>query len=211
MSAKMRGRLRLILAVLLILAALVVLVVRTQYLPLAEELGCMQVDNRISGLINEAVNEQIQYDGIDYDSLICFEKDADGRISAMKTNMNEANRIRTEILKRLDEKIADFSLEELGVPLGNILLPQLLSGYGPMLPVRVLAVSSSDAQFEDDFTAKGINQTLHRISILVRLDVSVSTPNGTTEQAVEATVLVAQTVIVGAVPSTYITMNGEET
>lgn len=211
MTARARSRLRLVLAALLIVLALGALVVRTQYLPLAEELGCILVDNKVSGLINEAIHEQMLEDGIDYDSLIRLDKDANGHVSAMKTDMNEANRIRTEVLQRVDEKIEDFSLEKLGVPMGSILLPQLFSGYGPLLPIRVLAVTSSDAQFENDFSAEGINQTLHRISVRVRLDVSVSTPNGTTELTVETTVLVAQTVIVGTVPNTYITMNGEGT
>ena len=46
----------------------------------------------------------------------------------------------------------ELDVEEIGVPLGNLLMPGLFSGRGPYLPVRVLTVRSSDAAFSNQFT-----------------------------------------------------------
>ena len=48
---------------------------------------------------------------------------------------------------RIDENLADLSVEELGIPVGSVVLPELFSGMGPRLVVRVLAVRTSDAAF----------------------------------------------------------------
>ena len=95
-------------------------------------------------------------------------------------------------------------MDELGIPLGNIFLPELLSGRGPLLPVKIISVSSSDAKFMNRFSEAGINQTLHQIVIEVILAATALTPVGTTTVQVSSQVVVAETVIVGTVPNSYI-------
>ena len=100
--------------------------------------------------------------------------------------------------------IRELSVEEIGIPIGNLFLPEFLSGKGPLLPVRVIAVSTSDAAFSSSFTEAGINQTLHRINLCISATMAVLTPAGTQSVSAETSVIVAETVIVGAVPQTYL-------
>ena len=51
-----------------------------------------QIRNATSDLINDAIDRQIDNDHIQYDRMVYFEKDLDGRITALKTNMSEVNR-----------------------------------------------------------------------------------------------------------------------
>ena len=203
MSWAQRNRLRMILTVGLILGAVVMLVFRTKLAPMAEELILTQVDNQASDVINGAIGALIAEGDIAYDRMIAVEKDRSGNVTAVRTNVAEVNRLKTAVLERVDRMLKTLSTEELSVPVGSVVLPELFAGEGPFVPVRVLAVRSSDAVFRNAFTSAGINQTLHQITIDIHVKVTILSWSGTIEVPVDSAVLVAETVIVGTVPTTY--------
>lgn len=206
MTLAQRDRLRSILTVVLLLTVGLTLLFRLRLAPMAEQLIVTQVDNQASDAINAAIDEQITSGEIDYDRMISVEKDAKGNVNALHTNIAEINRLKTSILKRVDEKLENLSMEELSVPIGSVLLPELLSGRGPKIPVRVLAVRTSDAVFRSSFESAGINQTKHSIMIDIHVVITILTWTGTQEIAVDSSVVAAETVIVGTVPTTYFGM-----
>ena len=171
MSWAQRNRLRMILTVGLILGAVVMLVFRTKLAPMAEELILTQVDNQASDVINGAIGALIAEGDIAYDRMIAVEKDRSGNVTAVRTNVAEVNRLKTAVLERVDRMLKTLSTEELSVPVGSVVLPELFAGEGPFVPVRVLAVRSSDAVFRNAFTSAGINQTLHQITIDIHVKV----------------------------------------
>ena len=206
MTLAQRDRIRSILTVILLLTVGLTLLFRLRLAPMAEQLIVTQVDNQASDAINAAIEEQITSGEIDYDRMISVEKDAEGNVNALHTNIAEVNRLKTNILKRVDEKLENLSMEELSVPIGSVLLPELLSGRGPKIPVRVLAVRTSDAVFRSSFESAGINQTKHSIMIDIHVVITILTWTGTQEIAVDSAVVAAETVIVGTVPTTYFGM-----
>ena len=177
--------------------------------PAIEDLAAAQVTDEASDLIAEAITAQMELEDISYDRLIMLEKDAKGQILALRTDMNQLNRLRNETLDIINRRILDEGETELGVPLGSVLLPSLLSGKGPRLPVRVLTVSNSDAEFQSSFQAAGINQTMHRITMQVVMNVTLLTPAGTRALRVDSGVVVAETILIGQVPSTVIQTEGK--
>lgn len=202
-----RIRKRVVLAVLAAAAVLLLLVVRLRLFPLAEDLAVTRVTLRTSHLINEAIDEQIRAGAVDYESMVLLEKDETGAVTALKTNIAEMNTLKTQILDQVNREILQLDVDEIGVPLGNLLLPGLFSGRGPYLPVRILTVRSSDASFENQFTQAGINQTLHQIVMTVSIDMTIVTPAGTAQVESASHVVVAETVIVGTVPSSYLALD----
>lgn len=210
MTFEQRDRLRLISAVALVAIVGLTVLVRFRFAPVMTQLVATQVDNQASKAINDAIQEQIEAGDISYDRMVILDKDSAGNVTAIRSNIAEINRLKTTILGRIDEKLQDLSIEELGVPLGSVVLPELFSGKGPELSVRVLAVRTSDAVFHNSFTAAGINQTLHRITIDINVTVTILTMTGTHEIEVDSGVVAAETIIVGSVPSTYIGMDGLE-
>lgn len=206
MTLEQRNRVRSIIAVILLLTVGLTLLFRLRLAPMAEQLMATQVDNQASDAINAAIDEQIASGEIDYARMINTEKDAQGMVTALHTNIGEINRLKTSVLKRVDAKLQNLSMEELGVPIGSIVLPELLSGRGPKIPVRVLAVRTSDAVFRSSFTSAGINQTKHSITIDIHVVITILTWTGTQEIAVDSAVVAAETVIVGTVPTTYFGM-----
>ncbi|MEG1441994.1 MAG: sporulation protein YunB, partial [Oscillospiraceae bacterium] len=57
--------------------------------------------------------------------------------------------------------------------------------------------------FHDDFESVGINQTRHRIMVVVKVPISIAAPLKKISSEVVSEVPIAETVIVGDVPNTY--------
>ncbi len=167
-----------------------------------------QVTNTTSDLINDAIDQQIQDGNIQYDRMVYFEKDLDGKITALKTNMSEVNRLKTAILNIINDEILALSTSDIGIPLGSLLLPEIMSGRGPDIPVQILSIRNSDAAFSSDFVEAGINQTLQQINMHVSVDVSVLVLGQTNSFTVTSQVIVAETIIVGDVPDTFFQTGG---
>ena len=100
--------------------------------------------------------------------------------------------------------LLDMDVDEVGLPLGSVIFPTFFSGSGPKLPVKVLSISNSDADFRNVFSEAGINQTAHQIMMDVVIDMTILTPVGTDTVRVTSSVVVAETVIVGHVPESYV-------
>ena len=207
----MRGFLRRLCALVLTITALLTIgfyLFRTRYASTIRSLSRTQVMNATSDLINDAIDQQIQVGNIQYDRLIYFEKDLDGRITALKTNMSEVNRLKTDILNRINDEILALDTSVLSIPVGSLILPELFSGKGFGIPVEILSIRNSDASFHSQFSEAGINQTLQQLTMEVSVDVAVLVLGKTESFTVTSQVVVAETIIVGQVPNTYLQTGG---
>lgn len=190
-------------------AAVAFLVFRSRFRDVIQELAQTQVKNTTSDLTNDAIAKQIADGVIQYDRIVYFEKDLDGRITALKTNIGEINRLKTDILNIINDEILALDTSDIGVPLGSVFLPELFSGKGITIPIRILAIRNSDASFSSSFTQAGINQTLHQLTMEVCVDVTVLVLGQTSSFNVKSEVVIAQTIIVGEVPSTFLNTGSE--
>ncbi|MCI6851803.1 MAG: sporulation protein YunB [Oscillospiraceae bacterium] len=207
----MARRLRRFLGLLVFLLALALssfVLFRGKYRPVIRSLAETQVKNATSDLTNDAIAKQIAAGNIAYDRIVYFEKDLNGRITALKTNIGEINRLKTDILNIINDEILALDTSDIGIPLGSLLLPEFFSGKGPVIPVRILSIRNSDAVFASDFSQAGINQTLHRLNMQVSIDVAVLVLGQASSFTVTSEVVVAETVIVGEVPDTFLQTGG---
>lgn len=184
------------------------LMFRSRYREVIRQLAQTQVKNTTSDLTNDAIAKQIAQGIIQYDRIVYFEKDLQGRITALKTNMSEVNRLKTDILNIINDEILALDTSDIGIPLGSLFLPELLSGKGPAIPVHILSIRNSDASFTSRFSQAGINQTLHQLTMVVSVDVAVLVLGQTSSFTINSEVVVAETVIVGAVPNTFLQTGG---
>ena len=194
--------------VFLAAVALLFLMFRSRYRDIIQELAETQVKNTTSDLTNDAIAKQIAEGVIQYDRIVYFEKDLDGRITALKTNMSEINRLKTDILNIINDEILALDTSDIGIPLGSLFLPEFLSGRGPAIPVHILSIRNSDATFASNFSQAGINQTLHQLTMVVSVDVAILVLGQTSNFTVNSEVVVAQTVIVGDVPNMFLNTGG---
>ena len=200
---------RRILFLIFVFSLALFLVFRIRYRDAVGDLARTQVQNITSDLINDAIDVQIESGEIQFERIVYFEKDLNGRITALKTNISEVNRLKTDILNLINDEILALDTSDLSVPIGSMILPELFSGKGPGIPVHILAIRNSDASFESYFTEAGINQTLQQLTMNVLVDVSVLVLGQTERFAVSSQVVVAETIIVGDVPDTFLQTGGK--
>ena len=98
----------------------------------------------------------------------------------------------------------------LRIPLGNLLGSDLLMGRGPAIPIDILMLTSSFVQLDNELTSTGINQSRHAITLRADVDIEILLPWESIQTTVESDVMIAETVIVGRVPQTYVNLTEED-
>ena len=85
---------------------------------------------------------------------------------------------------------------------------KLLAGRGPGIKIRISTVGNVETDLKSEFEAQGINQTLHRIYLQVKCEVSILTPFKDITKDITNQVLIIENVIIGTVPNTYYNIEG---
>ena len=205
------GILRRIIRLVIILAVVSItafLLFRSKYHTVIDTLAQTQVKNVTSDLINDAIDRQICDGTIQYDRMVYFEKDLEGKITALKTNMSEVNRLKTDLLNIINDEILAVDSAHLGIPLGSLFLPEVFAGRGPSIPVQILTIRNSDASFFSEFSQAGINQTLQKMYMQVSVDVAILVLGEVNDFTISSQVVIAETVIVGQVPDMFLQTGG---
>lgn len=171
--------------------------------PVVVDLATARTSNAVNRIVVAAVNDAVESGRIDYAQLVDFDKDADGHVTALRSNMAAFNRLQASIADDILQRMAEVSSTDLAIPIGTLTGSPLLAGRGPCLRVRMQSVGTATARFDNQFSSAGINQTRHRIILDVDVHVSILLPGLTTYTKVSNEISVAETVIVGGVPETY--------
>lgn len=171
--------------------------------PVVVDLATARTSNAVNRIVVAAVNDAVDSGRIDYEQLVDFDKDADGHVTALRSNMAAFNRLQASIADDILQRMAEVSSTDLAIPIGTLTGSPLLAGRGPCLRVRMQSVGTATARFDNQFSSAGINQTRHRIILDVDVHVSILLPGLTTYTKVSNEISVAETVIVGGVPQTY--------
>ena len=153
--------------------------------------------------LNETADE-IVLSGVTYDQLIAVTMDSNGQIRLIQANTPEMNLLATRASASAQEKIANLEQQSISVPLGSALGMTLFAGSGPLIEVRILPVGTVNAQFATEFETAGINQTRHRISLTLTAQVELVIPTGAMEVEAVTQVAVAESIIIGQVPDSYV-------
>lgn len=171
--------------------------------PVVVDLATARTSNAVNRIVVAAVNDAVDSGRIDYEQLVDFDKDAEGHVMALRSNMAAFNRLQASIADDILQRMAEVSSTDLAIPIGTLTGSPLLAGRGPCLRVRMQSVGTATARFDNQFSSAGINQTRHRIILDVDVHVSILLPGLTTYTKVSNEISVAETVIVGGVPETY--------
>lgn len=170
---------------------------------LLSELAVTRVSSTVNRLVSQAVNDAVNLGEIRYDALISFEKDNNGNITALQSNIAEFNRLQAFITQDVAERLSKNGETVLSIPVGTLSGSALLAGRGPSFKVKMQTVGNCTARLENQFADAGINQTTHSILLYVDVSVSILLPGIRTSAKVSNVYSVAETVIVGAVPESY--------
>ena len=147
---------------------------------------------------------------IKYNRLMQLSYDNDGKLTAISADIVEMNDLSAKVIKEIQEELLQVDDIIIEIPLGRILGWSVFSGYGPKIDIRIIPAGNVKANFKTDFTAQGINQTKHSVYIEIDSEMVVVAPLMSETVVASNTVTVAETVIVGEIPNTYLTVDKNE-
>lgn len=143
-----------------------------------------------------------------YDEIFTIEKDSNGNITMIKSNIIPINEIISDVANKIQEDINKRGRENIEIALGSFTGLKLLAGRGPGIKIRISSIGNVETDLRSEFTAQGINQTLHRVYLQVKCEVSILTPFDNISKEITNQVLLAENVIVGNIPDTYYNFKG---
>ncbi len=174
-----------------------------------KNISCRIAVSDASDIVTTKINNVIaeimaggEYGG---ETFVRFEKNGDGEITAISSDMAKINSLSADILERVVGATENRTLD-VRIPIGNLTGISLLMGRGPSVPVEIIMLTSSRVEFNNSVVTAGINQTNHQINLEVIVDIDILIPWGTESAQVVSEVMIADTVIVGKVPDTYLNL-----
>lgn len=159
---------------------------------------------RFTTIVDAAVMDDLTRRGIKYVDFVTIERSDEGKITALTTDVASMNYLRGTIVEAVYEKLNEVDVTNIEIPLGNLTNSQLLWGRGPALSARSVAIGTLNAEFHSEFTSAGINQTAHRIYLDLKIPLSLLMAGQTVKTTLETQLCVAETIIVGEVPDSYL-------
>ena len=192
--------------IIMVIAFSTVKIVLDAILPIFDTL-CKDKAKSIATIISneEATNVMKEHT---YDEIFTLEKDKDGNITMIKSNIIAINEIISDVAVKIQNTINQRGRENIEIALGSFTGFKLLSGKGPGVPIKISSIGNVETDLRSEFSEKGINQTLHRVYLQVDCEVSILTPYNSITEKVSNQVLLIENVIVGKIPSTYYNLEG---
>ena len=160
-----------------------------------------KIHNLTFNLINEVVGNEMEK--VNTNDLVEYKFDSDGKITAVNANVSIMNKLNNGISEELYKKITNLEHIFIKLPLGSFLSSNFFSGVGPEIPVEIVLLNRINTKYLTDFTSTGINQSRHRILINVTCDIGILSQLSNQTHTVNVEVPIAETIIVGNVPTTY--------
>ena len=143
-----------------------------------------------------------------YDDMFIIEKDSDNKIAMVRSNVIVINEIISDVAVKIETELENRGREDIEIALGSFTGFKLLAGRGPGIKIRISSIGSVETDLKSEFTAQGINQTLHRVYLEVKCKVNILTPFDNIEREITNQVLLVENVIVGTIPDTYYNLEG---
>lgn len=189
---------------LLVMAALLLMFSSMFFLQeLAVDIAVSDACDVVTVNVNRAIAQIMREEDYSGDYFVTFEKNDTGEVTAISSNMARINMLSAQVLERV-VGATDNNMLSVDIPAGNLSGIGLLMGKGPKIPVKIIVETTSTVGFNNSIITAGINQSKHQINLVVNVDVNVLIPWCKRSANVITEVLIADTVIVGKVPETYL-------
>ena len=191
--------------IIIVLLSLIFLLIDRRIKPTVIAMSEAQVRYITVKALNNAVRQALN-SNIKYTNLINIMNDRDGNISLIQANTIRMNALGSETSSIAQEEIRVMGQEGIYIPLGAIFDNKILAGLGPRIKVTIIPVGSVTTDFATEFENAGINQTRHKIFMILEANVRIVIPLGSETAHIKTRVPVTETIIVGDVPDYYINL-----
>lgn len=165
-----------------------------------------QMRAKVTETINTIVINEFSSNN-DYKNLVDIEKDSDGNIVLLSADTMKMNKIAGEIALQAQKQLNEIGTIGIKIPVSFILNNNILAYYGPSITVKMRPLGYIETSYTSDFQSAGINQTRLKIYINVVTDMRISFPLKSSDSKVKNEVPISETVVVGKIPQTAISMD----
>lgn len=186
----------------LMLSLVVILWINLQLRPMVLAVSDAHFSNEMSLIISRVLEEEADA-SLTYSDLVTLHYDENGTLSAVTTELETGNLLRSRVVTHLLSELSSMEDETVSVPVGSLTGLTVLSGHGWSIPVRLLGVANVHSTLDSTLTAAGINQSVHRIDLVVEAEVVLLLPGGPCAHSITTRIPVAETVLLGQVPDNY--------
>ena len=208
MRAKKRKWGRLILLGLLLICILLLLLEQNLSQTMLD-MAYAQAYSMAVETLNRAVKD-VTENGVSYDELVDLYVDGDGRVSMLRANTIRMNELAAKTALMAETELNSFKNQFIEIPAAAALGIRFLSGFGPRIAVQIVPVGAVHTSFDTELETAGINQTRHQIFLTLRATVSLIIPTGSQLVDVKSTVPIAESIIVGDVPQSFVDVNNQD-
>lgn len=153
--------------------------------------------------INNVINNRVSLT-VDPKTLVNVTLDEHGRVVLIQPNTMEFNRLAADTTMKVQEALEEISEEKIDIPIGQVLGSQMLASMGPKITVTIIPVGTVQVKVVDKFEQAGINQTRHMVYLAATTQIRIVVPLVSQSVSVNTQVPVAEYVVVGEVPNTYV-------
>ena len=187
--------------IVIIIAVVTFLNITKAINPMINDLCIDKAKNIATIISNEEAT--VIMDQYSYDDLITITRDKENNVKMLQTNTKNINKIISDIPVNIVNKFNEEQNSNISIYLVSITVLKIFYAVGPKINIRISHVGNVNTKLVSEFTAQGINQTLHRVYLNLDCEVTILTPYNTIKQKIENQVLIAESVIVGVVPDFY--------
>ena len=162
------------------------------------------MENEARGLVEERVSkiadDVISNSDYDYDKLLVKTENKNGGVMSLSVNTPAVNKIQNEFSDVFQNKMDDLNTQYFSVPLGDLTNLTMLSSLGPRIKFSYDLTGSVDVELKSSFESTGVNQTIHRVNMIVDAEVVFISQSYMENLKIRNEFAISETVIVGDTP-----------
>jgi sporulation protein YunB len=196
-------RLSIALTIVIFGVALGIICYENRIKPLLSSYAGAKAVSDTTAAMNRAFSSTLPH-GVNYDSLITVNRNQKGDVESLTADTARINAIKSDIVTAAARELESLPALRTKIPIGTLLPFSFLYGKGPAMTFYSIPSGGLTAEFSNTFTSAGINYTLHRIVLTLKVTVTVVMPGERIEKEVAADFFIAETVLSGSIPDIYI-------
>ena len=151
-------------------------------------------------ITEKAVSDYLNSNRHNYSDYAAVLYNEQKQVASIETLTYSVNKLQSELSMLINHELDKTGRRETDIPVGSLTQTYLLNGKGPKLHIKICPVGSADVKMKSELAGAGINQTKHRISAVISVKMTSSTPLFSYETVSEFEFLIAENIIVGEVP-----------
>ncbi len=132
------------------------------------------------------------------------------RLSSVIADAAAVNTIKTAVATSVLEQLQSLSSINIGIPMGTLVGPDWLSGWGPVIRFPIGVTARVITTVSSSLEAVGMNQSAFKVLLNVHIALSVITPDGRSSVAVDSAFPMAEVVLLGEVPDALTEVYGDD-